>query len=89
MCGTRSWHTYEMHLVSLRKSGVTKENTIPRTSQSMGHRGGTGHDGIALWIPPGDRNNLKELTSICSINFVITQCLIILFSNQNIRCDWD
>jgi hypothetical protein len=23
MCGTRSWHTYEMHLVSLRKSGVT------------------------------------------------------------------
>jgi hypothetical protein len=24
MCGTRSWHTYEMHLVSLRKSGVTK-----------------------------------------------------------------
>jgi hypothetical protein len=23
MCGNRSWHTYEMHLVSLRKSGVT------------------------------------------------------------------
>jgi hypothetical protein len=24
MCGTRSWHTYEKHLVSLRKSGVTQ-----------------------------------------------------------------
>jgi hypothetical protein len=24
MCETRSWHTYEMHLVSLRKSGVTR-----------------------------------------------------------------
>jgi hypothetical protein len=22
MCGTRSWHTYKMHLVSLRKLGV-------------------------------------------------------------------
>jgi hypothetical protein len=31
MCGTRSWHTYEMHLVSLRKSDVT----IPSSSASQ------------------------------------------------------
>jgi hypothetical protein len=30
MCGTRSWHTYEMHLVSLRKSGVTKNSLAVR-----------------------------------------------------------
>jgi hypothetical protein len=30
MCETRSWHTYEMHLVSLRKSGVT----LPKRSET-------------------------------------------------------
>jgi hypothetical protein len=28
MCGTRSWNTYEMHLVSLRKLGVTVDDIL-------------------------------------------------------------